>query len=367
MTQKWNRICTKLKRLKDSSCTEKEYENKVRECFDYLLDWDDEVKTQVHIPIGSAMTLIPDIIISSDNIYQFVIELKKPTNVLTERQCIQLFSYMKQLKLDYGLYVGENIQLYYDHPDDKEDPVLIKTFEFKEDTNDGLKFIELFERKTFSQERLREYCECILDAKRQEEELKRDLNVLFSEQGEEILKGLVIDYLVGKGYIREIIEINMKGRTFSGRESNIKSERSILNCSFDDSSTKVSSQIRQKRKQYSLNGTRIKGCGRLALAIVKKFVQDNPDLSYSEIQKQLPEWAKIKTPSEIDKEATGIHAGDKRYKNRWYLDSTDMICSSDGKVFALTHEWSAKEALSSSIQPMIEFARKHGYTIEELE
>lgn len=40
-------------------------------------------------------------------------------------------SYMRQLKLNVGLYIGEKIQLYYDIPNDGENPICVFTAEIK--------------------------------------------------------------------------------------------------------------------------------------------------------------------------------------------------------------------------------------------
>lgn len=58
--------------------------------------------------------LRPDFVLYKDEIPQVVIEAKKPNNIQTERNKEQLFSYMRQKKVDFGLYIGEEIQLYYD-------------------------------------------------------------------------------------------------------------------------------------------------------------------------------------------------------------------------------------------------------------
>ena len=48
------------------------------------------------------------------------IEIKRPSNIRNERQENQLMSYMRQLKLNVGLYIGEKIELYYDVSNDGE-------------------------------------------------------------------------------------------------------------------------------------------------------------------------------------------------------------------------------------------------------
>lgn len=49
-------------------------------------------------------------------------------------------SYMRQLKLNVGLYIGEKIQLYYDIPNDGENPICVFTAEFKKEDVNGSMF-----------------------------------------------------------------------------------------------------------------------------------------------------------------------------------------------------------------------------------
>ena len=371
MIHTWNRICSKLKRLKGSNCKEKEYESKVRECFDYLLDWDDEVNVQVHIPIGSVTTLIPDIIISSGGVYQFVIELKKPTNILTERQCAQLFSYMKQLKLDYGLYVGENIQLYYDNPDDREDPVLIKKFEFEENTSDGQKFVELFGCKTFSDNNLRMYCKEVLAARVKMDELNAEIEELCSKTGEGLVKEFLIGYISKKGYDYNSVEeklsnicvsinrnINSQGPV--GRYDNMLSETYTI------SSDTEQNRSSKRHWRYIFEGESQKNAGQLAYAIVARFIADNRNLTYDEIVRIIPRCVRRITKEEFlaKKNVTT----DKVFDRRWSTCFAPMLTTADNVEFAIHtgwNFWGYGDQRPYNICDLIDFAQQQGYDVRE--
>jgi hypothetical protein len=70
----------------------------------------------------------------------------------------QLFSYMRQLKLEFGLLIGQSIQLFYDGDlTESDDPVLLETIEFSKDNAKGIAFVDLFTKHGFSQEKLKAY------------------------------------------------------------------------------------------------------------------------------------------------------------------------------------------------------------------
>jgi hypothetical protein len=118
--EKWNEICFRISSHKNSS--EKEFQQEVEFIFDKL-GWSKfkgEMISKKAIPIGSAQRLIPDIILKNNDKEIIVVELKKNNISSTLRIEQQLFSYMRQLRLEFGIFVGENLQFYYDVPNDNE-------------------------------------------------------------------------------------------------------------------------------------------------------------------------------------------------------------------------------------------------------
>ena len=72
--------------------------------------------SQYTLPIGNSNSIRPDIVLWRKNEHDtqspvLPIEIKRPSNIRNERQENQLMSYMRQLKLNVGLYIGEKIQL----------------------------------------------------------------------------------------------------------------------------------------------------------------------------------------------------------------------------------------------------------------
>ena len=153
----WNVIVRNLIKSRQKNVDEDTYQDTI-ECQLQLLGWYEGIESRPLLPIGASRTLIPDIILSKSNHRVLPIEIKKPTNVLNERQISQLSSYMRRLRLCCGLYIGENIQLYYDTPDDDSDAVSVCTIELEENNNLGRKLCQLLLCNSFSLEALESFC-----------------------------------------------------------------------------------------------------------------------------------------------------------------------------------------------------------------
>ena len=94
----------------------------------------------------------------------FAIEIKQPNITLTFRIQQQLFSYMRHLRLDYGIIIGQAIQIFYDGDlVNQEDPILLETINFTKDNEKGLRFVELFSKDSFNQESLKTFTSSTLE------------------------------------------------------------------------------------------------------------------------------------------------------------------------------------------------------------
>lgn len=157
MENKWKEICYLMKINQTSS--ENLFQSEVVNIFEKLgwLRFNKEIEEKRKINIGSANSLKPDIIVKNHVNDLFVVELKKPTVKYTERNDSQLFSYIRQLKLNIGLLINDRIHVFYEDRDCRV-PVEIMNIEFNENAQDGLKFLDLFSKQSFNNEVLLNYC-----------------------------------------------------------------------------------------------------------------------------------------------------------------------------------------------------------------
>ena len=159
--EKWDEICFLLSENVRNDISESDFEQQVAQAL-RVLDWKEysgDIEIRPSFPVGSVNRITPDFVInSSDNRKLFVIEIKQPNIPLNSRFQQQLFSYMRQLKLEFGILIGQSIQIFYDGELLKqEDPILLETINFAKDNEKGLEFVELFTKENFNQESLKAF------------------------------------------------------------------------------------------------------------------------------------------------------------------------------------------------------------------
>ena len=190
-TEKWNELCFLLSENIDKNISESLFEQNVISAL-RVLDWKEflgDFDIRPTYQIGAANKITPDFVVkSSDKQKLFVIEIKQPNIPLNTRFQQQLFSYMRQLKLEYGLLIGEGIQIFYDgNLSKQEDPILLDTIKFERNSKKGEKFVELFSKETFSFESLNEYTSDSLKDINRKENFKSLLDRLISENFKQII------------------------------------------------------------------------------------------------------------------------------------------------------------------------------------
>jgi len=99
MQEKWNQFVYDLCEAKKRDVDEDIYHSLIETQMQLLgwAKWKGEISHKPNIPIGNSKFIQPDILIKRDDEDQFVIEVKRPIHSQTEREQVQLESYMRQL------------------------------------------------------------------------------------------------------------------------------------------------------------------------------------------------------------------------------------------------------------------------------
>ncbi len=211
--EKWNEICFLLSDNVRNDISESDFEQNVIQAL-RVLDWKEysgDIEIRPSFQVGASNRITPDFVIkSSDNRKLFVIEIKQPNIPLNSKFQQQLFSYMRQLKLEYGILIGQGIQVFYDGDLAKqEDPILLETIKFTKDNEKGLNFVELFAKESFNKESLKSFTlNALKKINRREEHkhlTKKILSEIFQEKIVELIKQ---DFL--NEYDGELIESVLK-------------------------------------------------------------------------------------------------------------------------------------------------------------
>ncbi len=244
MENKWNIIARNFRRSKEKNVSEDTYQDTIEHQLQ-LLGWYNGIENKVPIQVGASRSLIPDMILSKDSHKVLVIEIKKPNNTLKERQASQLLSYMRQLKLPIGLYIGENIKIYYDAPDDESDAICVYTVEFEDNSSSGRKFCQLLEYENFNLTQLEEFCAEQVRLINARNDFKKRIKEYVSPQN---VYSNIIELLKDK-FISEGFDDSVIFAEFKNLNINISFEQLNPNESKDDKSKYTT--IHQKiTKQY---------------------------------------------------------------------------------------------------------------------
>lgn len=132
-----------------------------------------EVDNKRSIKLGSVNKLIPDIVIRKDNKDLFVVELKPLYKLPEEGFRKQLFCYLKQLELNIGILVCKNICVYSYKGNDDYSCIKIP---FEKNSQDGVKFVELFSRCNFDKEKIEDFIASKINKDKKIKEMQELIN-----------------------------------------------------------------------------------------------------------------------------------------------------------------------------------------------
>ena len=156
--EKWEEICFYLSDNVKKGISEDSFEMNVIQAL-RVLNWKEflgDFDIRPSFQIGASNRITPDFVIkNNDGKNLFVIEIKQPDLQLKSTFQKQLFSYMRQLKLEYGVLIGNSIQIFYDgNLKNQEEPILIESIKFDKEDVKGFEFVKLFDKPSFKIELL---------------------------------------------------------------------------------------------------------------------------------------------------------------------------------------------------------------------
>ena len=362
----WNDIYQDFLNSKTREYSEKEFQDCISSIFRLYLRWQDYIVAEESIPIGAANTIRPDFVLYKDEMPQVVIESKEPNHIQTARNKEQLFSYMRQKKVDFGLYIGEVIQLYYDEPADAELPLLIFTLDYNNRENQyGSAFVNLFNFVDFDKNRLTEYCINRIKAIQKEKQLKLDIQQLTSDEGVELCESLLKSHFIAKGYSESDAETLLDDIEITlSRKCN-----NILTSTIVDITNEVPTHMPirneygtpKKRRKYTVNGSGAYYKNGSALELVKAYLREHPS-TYNDIVSifngYIPNY--VLSKEEVDKKEG--HSLDRSKTKRWHKDCP--LISSDGITFYVTTQ--VGDNCPIDFKDIVSLSVKLGYKIEPI-
>ncbi len=208
-SEKWNELCFLLSDKININISENDFEQNVLQSL-RVLNWKEylgDIDVRPSFQIGASNRIIPDFVIKNSNEQKlFVIEIKQPSLPLNSNFQQQLFSYMRQLKLEFGILIGQGIQIFYDGTlSQQEDPILLDTIKFEKDNKKGIRFTQLFDKENYTYEALEEFTKESLKRIDKKKDFKILTNKILSSSFKENINRLIKQEFIGE-YDGELVD-----------------------------------------------------------------------------------------------------------------------------------------------------------------
>lgn len=358
MQEIWKNFVYYLIDAQKRNVEEEEYHSLVEKQLQ-LLGWAPylgEISHKQNIPIGNNKHIQPDILIKKDNDVQFVIEVKRPVHKFTERERQQLESYMRQLKVRVGIYVGDHIEVMYDTPKSK-DAISVLKVSLDLDDRHGDEFTDLFSKSNFSKESIEKFCEERLEELKRQANLQKIKESLIADANNQIANSLAITLSdkYAETFSKDEIKKMLSTLSFSISQSDVTS-LSTSQLQEDDTHNKVG-RINLDLTRYSLNGGQYVRKNQFVYNVVATYLKQHPNATFAELEDVFkPElqgsYGVIRTMDFIRQ---------KNYSGRrFYTKEDEILHSGDGIDFTVSSEWSV-----GNIDNIEILARQLGYTVEK--
>lgn len=332
----WNKYLERFFRERPHS--EKEYEHIVAQTIlEDGLEWPyGSIDRQRSIHIGSAGTLIPDIILSYDGLPAAVFEIKAVNHTLRQQDFDQLVSYMRQCDASVRVLFGERVEVFFREPGKTGDPQKLLTVSLSIDDLNWSKFAELFTFPTFSLDNFKAYLEEVEKKRKEKEQIDIAKTVLLSEEGKEFVAGALRSLLTDKGIPAEIIDKVVEAVNIDLKDSSMEMEEQI-SVNLPASTFEVR---RNKRAGIKANG--------FAYGLICEIINRNPGLRYIQL------CTLFKTKSFIADVQTIKDPG------RWFMNPNELIKLTDGTTIAVSTQWGFNNTCKPKMDRLREIAKRFG-------
>lgn len=359
--EKWKEICFLLSENIRTEISESDFEQNVIQAL-RVLDWKEysgDLQIRPSFPIGASNRIVPDIVINStEKRNLFVIEIKQPSIPLNTKFQQQLFSYMRQLKLQYGVLIGQVIQIFYDGDlTEHDEPVLLETIDFEKNSQKGQKFVELFNKENFSYDSLNTFTQNSLNKINRKNEQKILSQIILSSDYElKVLELIKLDLL--NKYDGEIIDNVLQSISINIIEKN-QTEVGIPNIQTDITEQSEIKSSRDKTK-YIINGTGIKlAKNKFVLEFVRTYLKQHP-LDFRSLKNIFRDeyQGSIGVINELELVETKYA---NKSNKRHFTGTENILESNDNIKFVVSTEWG-----KGNVENIVDLARKEGFEIDEI-
>ena len=364
MQERWNQFVYELFEAKKNNVDEDIYHKQIEQQLQLLgwAKWNGEICHKPNVPIGNSKFIQPDILIKHCDEDLFVIEVKRPVHQQSERERVQLESYMRQLKIEVGVYIGEHIEVFYDRPKSK-DAVSVMTIPLEINNKLGVRFVEKFSKEGFSKEAVVDFCEARIKEMQRQANLNKIRESLIADAQQQIFESL-LSYLSEK-YGDSFSETDIRGMlgtlrftaTFisDGQPAVTPIGTKLPTSPLSQPATIVKKRV-YDHTEYSFDGGPFLRKNQFVHAVVAAYMQQHPETTFHELEQVFPS----ELQGSFGVVRTLDYIREKNYHGRrYFVEAENVLTSRDGIEFAVSTEW-GKENLPA----LIGAARKAGFHVQ---
>lgn len=348
----WAQLCKYVAECKRANQKEKDFENKIDLFFQAYLGWKElnhDLERQVKIEFAHTKGYA-DIILFYEGKEEIIIELKKPNNVQIGENIRQLTDYMKQKRCNFGLYIGEKLELYYDEDDKSKkrvDPVLVTSIDFAESSKEGTELVALLSRDSYSSDTLEDYCQKKIKLTQVAKywSSKEGVNSIYQYiLTHSQLPETLIDSLSSLLSINITLNENREVKAIKGGNT-VPVEKP------KKEADKVTKEYEGGDKTlYSLDGVNYVRKSRFALMLTKAIMQRFPSITYQELKEILPLHSNTNHTLLTKDKWLGV-TDDAR--KRYCRKEGDLLRDVNGVEFYVSTQWT-KKGIDEKILPVAE-------------
>lgn len=362
MQEKWNQFVYDLCEAKNRDVDEDAYHNLIENQLQLLgwAKWKGEICHKPNVPIGNSKYIQPDILIKNGDEAMFVIEVKRPVHSQTERERVQLESYMRQQKMEVGVYIGEHIEVFYDRPKSK-DAVSVLRIPLEMNNKLGAKFVEKFSKETFTKDVIVEFCEQRISEMQRQESLNKIKESLIADAQMQISESLK-PYLLekyGNTFSEEDIMGMLSKLKFTARDVDSEQIPAVViqkDTIVETASTDTSKKRVYDYTEYSLDGGPFLGKNKFVYAVVADYIKRHPMATFENIERVFPP----KLQGSFGVVRTIEYIKEKNYNGRRYFKEPEFVLKdTNGIPFAVSTEWG-----KSNIEQFLKAVRQLGYHVK---